>query len=84
MLQAIDRLAPRAATGVRLSAVAEETDMTADVLLSLTRYLESLDLLRVVETAAFGDYFVSLSSRGLSLAQDRNLDSVFQVLGLYE
>jgi hypothetical protein len=69
-------------TGIRLSAVAEETQMTAEVLLPLARRLETQGLLETHESNAFGDNLVSLTQRGVDLSREKNLVSLFGILGL--
>jgi hypothetical protein len=59
---------------VRLSQVADKTQLTAEVLVPLSRKLASLGLTDVTDPTSFGDDGIMLTSEGMEIASGQHLD----------
>lgn len=82
ILEAIQRLEnDKGDQGVRLSDVAEETGMSAVLLLPMARRLEKGDLLEVLDRTSFGDDSVRLTPFARKLL-DTDLSTLMEHLGL--
>ena len=82
VLQAIETLEQPKGSGVRLSRVGEELDLSAEILVPLSRALESLGLTETLEASAFGDDEVKLTDKATKLLEERNQVELLRGLGL--